>query len=263
MQSNYAPFADRMIQRYEGGYGWDKKDPGGPTKYGITCFDLAEHRGQKMDSMDVWAPIVKAMSLQEAEDIYAHKYATAVHFNELPSGIDCVMFDYGVNSGIARPIKVAAAILKAPYTGRMDSNLLGEIQRADPRLFIKTMNEERLRFMHAIRGGSAWAEFGHGWQARVDDLSVYSLALANKVIPPAPTALPPPRPDAPKVQQPKPNSENHMGGTSGAVIAAGTAVHDHNWMIVAGVIVAVLVAGVLVYKYRSHRANQVNEKVYL
>ena len=30
-----------MIPKYEGGYGWDKADPGGPTKYGITCFDLA------------------------------------------------------------------------------------------------------------------------------------------------------------------------------------------------------------------------------
>ena len=50
-QLTYLPFTARMINRYEGGYGWNRADPGGPTKYGITCYDLAEHRGLKMDSM--------------------------------------------------------------------------------------------------------------------------------------------------------------------------------------------------------------------
>ena len=60
MQSTYKAFIDRVIDKYEGGYGWDKDDKGGPTKYGITCYDLAEHMGQKMTSMAQWAPIVKA-----------------------------------------------------------------------------------------------------------------------------------------------------------------------------------------------------------
>jgi hypothetical protein len=47
----YKAFVDRMISKYEGGYGWDANDPGGPTKYGITCYDLAEHLGERMTSM--------------------------------------------------------------------------------------------------------------------------------------------------------------------------------------------------------------------
>ncbi len=30
---DYKPFVERMISRYEGGYGWDRNDPGGPTKF--------------------------------------------------------------------------------------------------------------------------------------------------------------------------------------------------------------------------------------
>jgi lysozyme family protein len=51
MLENYVAFCSRMIKKYEGGYGWDKGDSGGPTKFGVTCYDLAAHRGQKMDSM--------------------------------------------------------------------------------------------------------------------------------------------------------------------------------------------------------------------
>ena len=60
---DYRPFVERMINRYEGGYGWNRSDPGGPTKDGITCYDLAEHRHQVMDSMVRWAPIVRLKGL--------------------------------------------------------------------------------------------------------------------------------------------------------------------------------------------------------
>src|SRR5215469_9123868 len=100
--ANYQPFVERMINRYEGGYGWDRGDPGGPTKYGITCFDLAEHDGARMNSMAAWAPKVRAMPLSVADDIYASKYAGPMQFDKIGAGKDCVVFDFGVNSGTSR-----------------------------------------------------------------------------------------------------------------------------------------------------------------
>jgi lysozyme family protein len=99
MQQDYQAFVERMIARYEGGYGWDRRDPGGPTKFGITCYDLAEYLGEKMNSMSAWAPRVKAMTLATADEIYKKKYATACQFDALNAGCDCVVFDFGVNSG--------------------------------------------------------------------------------------------------------------------------------------------------------------------
>ena len=66
-------------------------DPGGPTNFGITCYDLAEERHQTMTSMVAWAPVVRAMPLSEGEIIYATKYATACRFNALNAGSDCVV----------------------------------------------------------------------------------------------------------------------------------------------------------------------------
>lgn len=197
--TTYKAFTDRMIGKYEGGYGWDKADTGGPTKYGITCYDLAEHLGQKMDSMSRWAPIVQGMTLATAEEIYQTKYANAIRYNDLPAGPDVVMLDYGVNSGILRPIRVARAILKVPGPAVMDQPLLDAIKKANPTTFVIQMLAERLAFMHAIRGGSAWETFGGGWGSRVTDLKAYALHL---IAPPGAVAEPVP-PDLSKTSMPK------------------------------------------------------------
>jgi lysozyme family protein len=263
MQANYKSCIDRIINKYEGGYGWSKSDPGGPTRYGITCYDLAEHRGQKMTSMAAWAPLVQAMPLAEAEAIYSTKYATGVQFNALPSGVDMAMLDYGINSGISRPILVAAELLKLPNHTRMDPTLLAAIQKADPKWLIDAMCKERLAFMHGIRGGSMWAEFGHGWQTRVDDVDSYSDALASpqKPIPAAPDLSKTVTPKASHVD-PKTDTKATIptvvvaGGAAAAAGAAGAPA----W-VVGAVVLGALVLGLAFYLWQQHKAAAANATV--
>lgn len=261
MQANYQPFIDRVIHRYEGGYGWNRKDPGGPTNFGITCFDLAEHRHQKMNSMAAWVDPVRSMTLQEAEDIYAVKYAKAIRFADLPGGVDCAMLDYGINSGNSRPIKVARAIIGLG-AGGMDQALLDGIKKTDPNHFIDLMCDERLRFMHAIRGGTAWQEFGHGWGERVRDLRVYSHHAAAGTPAAAPTA-----PDLTKVVTPKAKNVGKTAPKTTAGGAAGSAASAHlagfNWWIVGGVAIAAIAGGVAYEAYHEIKANRANNLVHI
>lgn len=259
-QATYAAFVDRMISKYEGGYGWNKKDTGGPTNFGITCHDLAQYRGQRMDSMSRWAPIVKAMKLSEAEAIYKKKYAVALRYADLPPGVDACMLDYGVNSGPIRAVKSARAIMKMPGTGVIDQALIDAIKEVDPRIFIRAMCTERLHFMHSIRGGEAWNEFGGGWGKRVADLQEYCDHLVVGGEPPA-------APDLTHIIMPK---ALHVGGTAvaptvGGVVggAAATHVAGANWHIVAGVMVGVAVIGVMYEVWQSVKADRANEIVYL
>jgi lysozyme family protein len=254
---DYQPFIDRVIDRYEGGYGWDTKDPGGPTKYGITCYDLAEHRGQTMTSMSTWAPFVKAMSRQEAEDIYHTKYATGVQFDYLNPGCDTVLLDYGINSGDSRPIRVARALLKLPAGATMTPDLVAAINKADANWFINAVCNERLHFMHQIRGGSAWAEFGHGWGARVADLQTYSVALAKGRIS---QNIPPPAepiPSGPKANHTDPQvATKSTKGTVAGGAAAGTAAHASglpHWAV--GLVVAGVIVSGVAYAIYKNRAN--------
>jgi lysozyme family protein len=267
-QSTYIAFVDRMIKRYEGGYGWNRKDPGGPTKYGVTCWDLAEHRGQKMDSMARWAPLVQAMELSEAEAIYKTKYAAAIRYDDLPAGVDALFMDYAVNSGVSRPIIVIRRMLNVPGSSRMDQALLDAIKKIDPSWIIKTMCAERLQFMHSIRGGEAWAEFGNGWSARVSDLQLYCLHLATASQPAVATSPAPEAPDLSKLAMPK---ATHVAQTAGkttvaTAAAAGTASHvgaglPVHWT--AAIVIGVFVLGIAYEAYQDFKTNAANNRVFL
>jgi len=145
-----------------------------PTKYGITCYDLAEHRHQRMDSMSRWAPLVRAMTLQEADDIYKGKYAVQCRFDELNAGCDCVVLDFGINSGSSRSIKYAQAVVGAHVDGILGPVTLAAINAHDPHDFINRHCDVRLGFLRNLR---IWSTFGRGWAARVKDLRSYSLGL--------------------------------------------------------------------------------------
>lgn len=263
MQVNYVPFVDRMIDKYEGAYGWNKKDPGGPTKYGITCYDLAQHLGQKMDSMARWAPIVQAVTRQTAEQIYLTKYGNAIRFNDLQSGVDCLMMDYGVNSGTSRVLLVARALLGLKGgSAPMDATLLDAINRTDPVHFINAMCTERLSFMHAIRGGSSWKEFGGGWQKRVDDLRAYCLHIITGTHATAPVAV-----DLSQIETPKVTATGDTAGlgTASVSFGAGTAAYTAGfpWHWIAAAVVAAIVLGIIYEAISAKKASTTNTTVLL
>jgi len=176
--ADFRPFCERMINRYEGGYGWDAGDSGGPTKFGITCYDLAEHRHQRMNSMSAWAPIVRAMPLSEAEAIYKEKYAVQCCFDQLNAGADCVVFDFGVNSGSSRSIKYAQIVVGVHVDGVLGPQTLEAINNHAPAAFINGLCDQRMRFLRALK---IYNTFGRGWSARVADLRAYSLRLIPKL----------------------------------------------------------------------------------
>jgi lysozyme family protein len=230
-------------------------DPGGPTKYGITCYDLAAHMGQKMDSMTRWAPIVQAMTRATAEAIYKTKYAAAIRYDDLPAGVDCTMMDYGVNSGTSRAVRSARAILKMPGSGVMDQALLDAIKKCDPSVFITAMCAERLHFMKQIR---TWSTFGGGWTARVNDLKAYALHLAKGGTP----AAAPAATDLSHTVQPKAIhvGKTAPGKTTGGAVATGSAAAaaGFDWYYVVAAVVACIIVGVGYEAYSANKAGNAN-----
>ena len=176
MIADYQPFIERVISRYEGGYGWDRADPGGPTKYGITCFDLAAHRHEKMNSMVVWAPLVRAMPMSEADDIYDVDYAEPIQFNQLGPGKDCVIDDFGINSGVSRAVTFSQRIVGTVPDGIIGPVTLAAINAYDPANFINQLCTARLEFLRGLGLGITSAPAG---RRGLRTLRTYSLNLAS------------------------------------------------------------------------------------
>lgn len=164
------------VLEFEGGYVNHPKDPGGATNMGITHLTLAAWR--KVPSVTPMQ--VKQLTLQEAKSIYRAQYWNAVKGDELPIGLDLVVFDSAVNNGAGRSVRFLQQELKTCglYTGAVDGligaksvNTLRQVN--DMGGLIESVIGRRLAFHKRLKG---WATFGKGWQRRID--SVLGLALA-------------------------------------------------------------------------------------
>lgn len=182
----------RLLLKDEGGYTNHPDDPGGPTNYGITIFDYRKYVKPNATAADV-----KAMKLSEAKAIYRTKYWDAQHCDDLPSGIDYAVFDYGVNSGIGRAPKVLQRVLGVAADGAIGPNTLRAARSANAVKIINGICDERIAFLRSLR---TWPVFGKGWAARVKGVRATALRMASAPIEHPPPDIPAPEPQA--AQQP-------------------------------------------------------------
>lgn len=156
--------------RHEGGYADHPSDPGGATKYGITRATLAAWRGRAVSKSDV-----RALTKAEAAAIYRARYWGAVKADDLPAGIDYVVFDAAVNSGPARAARWLQAAVRVPQDGIVGPVTLAAAASGDPARLIGDISEIRLAFLRAL---STWPVFGKGWSRRVEEVWAEALAMA-------------------------------------------------------------------------------------
>ncbi len=149
---------------HEGGYVNNPKDPGGATKYGITHRTLAAHRGVS----SVTPAEVKALTKEEAAEIYRRSYWVQSGGDLLPVGIDFMAFDYGVNSGPAQAVKSLQRVVGVNTDGIVGGQTVAAVNAYKGDL-IGAYAAERLRFMKTLK---TWPTFGRGWQKRVSSVEV-------------------------------------------------------------------------------------------
>jgi lysozyme family protein len=162
----------------EGGYTNDPRDPGGPTNWGITIFDANKYAaefgwivGRKVTAADI-----RAMPKWFAEKVYDAKYWDALDADALPAGLDYVLVDYGVNSGIGRAGKVLRRLLGLPDNDyRVTAEVLAAVAKRKVSDLINAINAERLRFLKSL---STWSHFGPGWGRRVASVNAIALHMA-------------------------------------------------------------------------------------
>lgn len=160
------PRALELMFGHEGGYSNAATDSGGPTKYGITHRTLAAHRGVA----SVTAAQVKALTLKEAEDIYRLGYWTQSGGDLLPAGLDYAAFDFGVNSGPARAVKVLQKVVGVPQDGNAGPMTLAAVEsyKGGRLKLIKDFCEARMAYLRSLRNAkTGFPVNGRGWTIRV------------------------------------------------------------------------------------------------
>ena len=161
-----------LLLAHEGGNDDDPRDPGGRTSRGILQREWdawrLSHPGLPSD---VWqAP------QDQVEAIYKQKYWDAMSCDQLPSGVDYAVFDYGVNSGISRAAKVLQRLVGTDADGEIGPNTVAATTTlpVDPKTLVGQICDERLAFLHGL---PTWPTFGGGWSRRVSEVRTAAVAM--------------------------------------------------------------------------------------
>jgi lysozyme family protein len=102
----------RGIVRREGGFVNDPDDPGGATKHGVTIHTLRRLGLDLTGDGAVDVADVRALSQDDATDIFVRHYYEGPRINALPPVLQASVFDMYVNSG-ANAVKILQRLFNA------------------------------------------------------------------------------------------------------------------------------------------------------
>jgi lysozyme family protein len=178
MKTTYSK-AMKIELKYEGGKDDDPVDPGGRTNQGVIQREYSAWRIQKgLPNRDVFL-----MEPAERDEIYYENYATKIHYDELPIGVDLVVLDGSINSGPSQSIKWVQRALGIVADGVMGTLTLERIvDHSDHDLLIALILERRRAYLRAL---TTFSHFGNGWMTRVDSLQRTGQLWASGSVGPA------------------------------------------------------------------------------
>ena len=159
----------KAILKHEGGFVNHPKDPGGMTNLGVTKKVWEEWVGRTVDEK-----AMRALTPEAVAPMYKKKYWDAVKADELPTGLDYLMFDFAVNAGPGRAIQTMQKALGTKPDGVIGPKTLVALKAADPTDLIAKFSMEKELFYKAL---PTFATFGKGWLRRVDETKSHAVTM--------------------------------------------------------------------------------------
>ena len=152
-----------VILHHEGGYVNHPKDPGGETNMGVTKRVYEDFGGTKD---------MKDLTHEDVEPIYKKNYWDRVKGDDLPDGLDLMIFDFAVNAGTGRAAKFIQRLVNTTVDGGIGPNTLGKIKEYVVTYGIEeTITSYALMRQNYYESLSTFDTFGKGWTRRVSEVT--------------------------------------------------------------------------------------------
>ncbi len=167
----------KEVLRHEGGFQADERDPGnangGATNLGITLNTYRSYR----NNPHLTADDLRHIPIGEVYDIYKTRYWDKVRGDQLPSGIDFLVFDFGVNAGVGRAAKMLQNLVGVPADGGIGPQTLratSEVYEENPEQLIVAYTDARAEYYQSL---PHFPTFGRGWLRRTKESEDIALSM--------------------------------------------------------------------------------------
>jgi lysozyme family protein len=157
------------VLEHEGGFVNHPKDPGGMTNLGVTKRVWETWVGKAVSEADM-----RALTPATVAPMYRKQYWDAVKGDELPSGLDYLMFDFAINAGVSRAIRTMQKAIGTTPDGAIGPKTMQALRDADPDALIAKFSDEKEAFYRSL---PTFATFGKGWLRRVAEVKSHAVTL--------------------------------------------------------------------------------------
>jgi lysozyme family protein len=163
MNSNWQKSFELMLKS-EGGFVNHPSDPGGMTNLGVTKATWENWVGRESDEAEM-----RSLTPEKVEPLYKKKYFDAVRGDELPVGLDYLLFDFAVNAGAGRAIKTLQSAVGVTPDGGFGPLTMAAVQAIEPQELIERFSQAKEDFYRSL---NTFNVFGKGWLNRVADVKL-------------------------------------------------------------------------------------------
>ena len=168
MKKNYQKCLETILH-HEGGYVNHPKDPGGETNLGVTKRVYEEHGGTKD---------MKELTVEDVAPIYKKGYWDKMKGDDLPSGLDLCVFDFGVNAGPGRAAKFLQKMIGTTVDGGIGPMTLAKVNEyVDSNGLEESIKQYQSARQEYYENLSTFNTFGKGWTRRVGETTQLALEL--------------------------------------------------------------------------------------
>lgn len=166
MSKNNFDASLKVVLIHEGGFVNHPRDPGGATNLGVTKATWEAWKGKKVSIDDM-----KKLTQKDVTPLYKKNYWDKVKGDQLPSGLDLVVFDFGVNAGPSRAVRYLQLVVGTKDDGIIGPNTLKAvdvyIKRTSVKQAVLDYSSMREKYYKSLK---TFSTFGRGWLRRVEEV---------------------------------------------------------------------------------------------
>jgi lysozyme family protein len=117
---------------------------------------------------------MRSLTPEMVEPLYKRKFWDACKCDDMPSGIDYLVFDFAVNAGVGRSAKILQTAVGVTPDGGIGPITLAAVKAQDPAELVQKFSDAKEAFYRSL---NTFETFGKGWLNRVAAVKIKANTL--------------------------------------------------------------------------------------
>ncbi|MFD2181129.1 peptidoglycan-binding protein [Rhodoplanes azumiensis] len=150
-------------------------DTGAATRYGLTLADLVD----TWRKTDLTPADLQKLTREQACEVYRVRYWNVLKCDELPVGVDLVVFDTAAETDVVQAAKLLQKVVGANEDGSVGPVTLGAVGLMTPRAIVTRLSELRRERLRMLQTGGAGAAAAVG-TSRIEDVDTLAREMIDR-----------------------------------------------------------------------------------